>query len=177
VPESIHRVVPVGTSVTAIVSETLTGFFDQGTFTFTAVSLDDIAGQVAAQSGGVKASKDALKAIQEVQGSLATGGDVGRALETLKVKVERIPKAVAQESGNVQMRQALGEVAERITALAGDEGYDFSQLVKKGIEEAPSLKDIRKKTDQVQGTTELMQLLMEQKLGGVDDPVVHVIYE
>jgi hypothetical protein len=68
-------------------------------------------------------------------------------------------------------------VAERINDLAGDEGYDFSELVKKGLEESPTVSSIREKTDEIQGATEVMQILMENKLGGVDDPVVHVIYQ
>ena len=79
------------------------------------------------------------------------------------------------------MRQAINDVAERISALAGDQGFDFSKLMEigvgKGLEKSDSIRSIRKKTDAVQGATELMQLLMEKKLGGLDDPVIHVIYE
>ena len=116
-----------------------------------------------------------------MKGSLATGGDVGKSLEVLKQKVERIPRAIAESSGNTQMREAIGNVAEQLNTLAGDQGYDFSQLmqmgVEKGLDKSESIKDIRKKTDSVQGATEIMQMIMENKLGGIDEPVVHVIYE
>jgi hypothetical protein len=49
--------------------------------------------------------------------------------------------------------------------------------VEKGLDKSETVKDIRKKTDAVQGTTEVMQKIMENKLGGIDEPVVHVIYQ
>jgi len=181
VPKNISEIVPVGASVTVVVTEPLTGFFDQSTFNFTATSLDDLAGQIASQAGGTQAAKDAFRAIQDVKGSLATGGDVGKSLEVLKQKVERIPRAIAESSGNVKMRESINDVAEQLNTLAGDQGYDFSQLmqigVEKGLEKSESIKDIRKKTDTVQGATEVMQMIMENKLGGIDEPVVHVIYQ
>ena len=174
-PQTLNA--PPGVAVTAVVTEPLTGFFDQGTFTFTAVSLDDLAGQIAAGASDKRVAKETLQAIQDVRGSLATGGDVGTALQKLQTKVEDIPRAIAKDSNSTKMKQAITEVAQRIQQLAGDEGFDFSQLVKKGIEEAPSLKTIRKKTDEVKGATEVLQLLMEHKLGGIDDPVVHVTFQ
>jgi hypothetical protein len=177
VPQSISQVVPVGTAVTALVTEKLTGFSDQGTFVFSSVSLDDLAGQIAAAGGSKSLAQDTLSMVKRIQSDLNTDGHISRNLEFLKQKIDRIPKAVAEEGGTVQMRKAVNEVADTIKQLAGSEGYDFSQLVKKGIEEAPSLKDVRQKTDEIQGAAEVMQILMERKFGGVDEPVVHVTYQ
>jgi len=178
VPENIATVVPLGTAITAAVSEPLTGFLDQGAFTFTGTSLDDLAGQIAASGGGKTLAQDTLNAVKNIQGSMRDdNGHIGQNLEALKQKIDRIPRAIAEEGQTVQMRRTINQVADSIKTLAGDQGYDFSQLVKKGLDESPNLKQIRKKTDEVQGATEVMQILMERKLGGVDDPVVHVTYQ
>ncbi len=181
VPESVGSLVPIGKSVVALVTESLTGFFDQGSFQFTGTSLDDLSGQIAASSASRGVIQDTYTAVKNLQGSLGGDGQLGQKLEVLKQRIDRIPKAVAEEGSNVRMKQAINDVAERISALAGDEGYDFSQLmemgVEKGLEKSDSIQNIRKKTDTVQGATEVMQLLMENKLGGIDDPVVHVIYQ
>jgi len=177
VPESLGSQLPIGKSVIAIVTEPLTGFFDQGAFQFTATSLDDLSGQIAAGAGQKSIAQQTLDAVKTLEGELSNDGNLGQKLETIKQKIDRIPKAVADEGNTVKMKQAINEVADRITQLAGEDGYDFSELIVKGLEESESVKDIRKKTDQVQGATEVMQILVENKLGGVDDPVVHVLYE
>ncbi|MBI3324566.1 MAG: hypothetical protein HYZ92_04730, partial [Candidatus Omnitrophica bacterium] len=166
-----------GKPATIFVKEETTGNLEAGAVFVETTTLGALEGLIASNSGSKAAIQQTLAAVNAVKGTLATGGDVGRALELLRTKVERIPKAVAEEGGTVQMRRTVSEVAERIKQLAGEEGYDFSQLVKKGMEEAPSIKDIRKKTDEVQGATELMQVLMERKMGGIDAPVVHVQVE
>jgi len=84
----------------------------------------------------------------------------------------------ANQGPTNEMRTAINSVAEQIKTLAGDNmGHDFSQIVGQALSENASLKDIRRKSDQVQGATEVMQLIMERKLGGMDDPVVHAVFQ
>jgi len=181
VPDGIEDVVPIGQPITALVIEPLTGFFDQGTFSLTGTSLDDIAGQVAAGSGTRSLVQDTLDLAEQILSSMGDDGQMAERLELLKSKIERIPRAIAEEAGSKQMRQAIDQVADRINTLAGEDGYDFSELmqmgVEQGLEKSETIQGIRQKTDAVQGTTEVMQILMENKLGGIDDPVVHVIFQ
>jgi hypothetical protein len=134
---------------------------------------------VAADSGAKRLAQETLDAIKGIQGVLSYDGDVGRALEGLKAKLDRLPRAVVEEgaAAQTQIKSTVNQIAEQIRSLAGDEGYDFSELVQKGLEESPTVQDIRKSTDQVQGATEVMQVIMEKKLGGVDEPVVHVVFQ
>ncbi|MBI4598484.1 MAG: hypothetical protein HY737_08820, partial [Candidatus Omnitrophica bacterium] len=166
-----------GKPFNVFVRELTTGNLEAGSVFVESTTLSALEGLIAAGGGVKNIAQETLDAVKAVRGTLATGGDFNNALELLKVKVDRIPRLVAEESGTGKIKRTVDEVAETIKSLAGDQGYDFSQLVKKGIEEAPSLKDVRKKADEIQGATEVMQILMEHKLGGIDDPVVHVTYQ
>ena len=181
VPESLGSQVALGKSITVLITEPLTGFFDQNAFTFTGTSLDDLSGQIAASGTSRSTLKEILNGVQGLEGTMGSDGQVSQKLEVLKQKMDRLPGTIAQEAGSTRMRQAIDQVAERINTLAGEEGYDFSQLmeigVEKGLEKSETVKEIRKKTDAVQGATEVMQIIMENKLGGIDAPVVHAIYE
>ena len=45
-----------------------------------------------------------------------------------------------------------------------------------GLSESPTVADIRSATDKVQGATEVIQKVIEKKLGGDDEPVVHSFF-
>jgi len=182
IPKVLGEVFPPGKPVTVIVTEKKTRTTESGVFIVESTSLTALEGLVAANAGSKSVAQDALAAIRAVQVSLASGGNIGTALESLKKKIDIIPQKVAQEGGaGAAMRRSIDEVAGRLKQLVGEQGYDFSQLIESGIEEgiekSETLGGIRRTTDEVQGATEVMQLLMEQKLGGIDEPVVHVIYE
>jgi hypothetical protein len=135
-------------------------------------------GLVAGQSGTKAVVQDTFDAVRALQAEVGVGGHMSEALTNLNQKVDELPKTVAKEGATQQMRNALNDVAQQIKTLAGDNmGYDMSQIVGKALEENSSLRDVRKKADEVQGTTELMQILLERKLGGVDAPVVEAFYQ
>jgi hypothetical protein len=166
-----------GKPFTVFVQESSTGNLEAGSVFVEGTSLTNLEGLIASSSGVKNVAQEALDAINVVKGTLDSGGNIGRSLELLRTRVDRIPRQVAEEGTTVRMRQAVDQVATTIKQLAGSEGYDFSQLMRKGLEESPTLKDVRQKTDEVQGATEVMQILMERKLGGLDEPVVHVLFE
>ena len=168
-----------GKAFTAFVQVAETGNLEAGSVFVQSTSLDSIEGLLAADSGAKKLAQETLDALKGIQGVLSYDGDVGRALELLKVKMDRLPKAIAQEgtSQQGQIKSAVSQIAEQIKSLAGDEGYDLSELVQKGLEESSTITDIRQSTDEVEGATEVMQMIMERKMGGVDDPIVHVTFQ
>jgi hypothetical protein len=168
-----------GKPFTVFVQEPKTGNLEAGSVFVETSSLGTIEGLVAADTGSKRLAQETLDMIKGIQGVLSYEGSVGQALEGLKFRVDRLPKMIADEgsAGQGQIKSTVSQIAEQIRALAGDEGYDFSQLVKKGLDESSTIKDIRESTDEVQGATEVMQVIMESKLGGVDDPVVHVLYQ
>ncbi|MGH2667564.1 MAG: hypothetical protein ACRDH5_00310, partial [bacterium] len=168
-----------GKPFTVLVQESTTGNLEAGSVFVESTTLGSLEGLVAADTGAKRIAQETLDTIKAIQGVLSYDGDVGRSLENLKGKLDRLPKAIAEEGNSVQgqIKSTINQVAEQIKILAGDEGYDFSELVKKGLEESPTIGQIREKTDEVQGATEVMQVLMEHKLGGLNDPVVHVTYQ
>jgi len=166
-----------GQPFTVFVQEATTGNFEAGSVYVQSVSLDSIQGMIAGDTGAKRIAQDTLDLLNGMEGQLGVDGELGQALEALKTKMERIPKAVSEEGSTVKMRETIAAISQSLTNLAGNDGYDFSELVKKGLEESPTIGAIREKTDEVQGATEVMQILMENKLGGVDDPVVHVTYQ
>ena len=164
---------------TVFVQEDTTGNFEAGSVFVESTSLGSIEGLVAADSGVKRFAKDTYESLKAIQGMLSYDGDVGRALEMLKTKVDRIPKLIAEEGNSAQEEviNTVNNIADQIQLLAGDQGYDFSELITKGLDESKSIGDIREATDEVQGATEVMQILMENKLGGLDDPVIHVTFQ
>ena len=76
------------------------------------------------------------------------------------------------------MSTTLNEVANNIRTLAGDNmGLDLSEIIGTSLEDSSSIRDIRRKADAVQGTTEVMQKVMEQKLGGLDSHTMTKVCE
>ena len=157
---------------------------EAGSFIVESTTLSTLEGLVAGQSGVKDIAENTLEAVRAIQQSFnsGNGGDVIGLLQSLNRKMDALPRQVAGEIGknrdSADMKNTLNELSEQIRTLAGDNmGQDFTEIIGKALDESASLKDVRKKTDKVQGATELMQVLMEQKLGGVDDPVVHVIYQ
>jgi len=131
---------------------------------------------VAAGAGQKSIIQDTLDAIKSVSGALATGGDISVALEAIRLQLREIPKEIAHESITVPIINAVDEIRDEFIQFTGDEGYDFKTLLETGLDESATIADIRKTTDAVQGTTEVMQKIVEQQLGGEDAPVVHSFF-
>ncbi|MBI4355439.1 MAG: hypothetical protein HY597_03170 [Candidatus Omnitrophica bacterium] len=168
-----------GKIFTVVVQESTTGNLEAGGVLVESTSLTTLEGLVSSSSGTKPYIQQTLDAVKGVQAILGESGNVGMALENLNRKVDVLPSKIAKEGSaeSKEMKQTINTVAEQIKALAGDQGYDFSQLIQKGLEESASIKSVRKQADRITGTTELMQKLFEQKMGGLDAPVVHVIFE
>ena len=165
-----------GKPVTVTVTEPTTATVESGTFIVEATSLTSLEGLVAAGAGVKDVAQDALDAINAVKGTLATGGDVSMALERIKLKINRLPRKIAEEGITDPLVRAVDDIRDQFTQFAGDEGYDFSTLFEIGLEASPTIGGIRTTTDKVQGATEVMQKVIEQKLGGEDAPVVHSFF-
>jgi hypothetical protein len=149
-----------------------------GSFVVETTTLSTLEGLVAGQSGVKAVAQDTFDAVRALQAEVGVGGHMSEALTNLNTKVDALPKAVSKEGATSQMKNAINEIATQIKSLAGDSmGYDMGQIVGKALDDSSSLKDIRKKADEVQGTTELMQILLESKMGGVDAPVTLMMYE
>ena len=165
-----------GKPVTVTVTEPTTATVESGTFIVESTSLTSLEGLVSSGMGVKDVAQDALDAINAVRGTLATGGDVSMALERIKLKINRIPRKIAEEGITDPIVRAVDEIRDQFSQFAGDEGYDFSTLFEMGLEESPTIGGIRSTTDKVQGATEVMQKVIEQKLGGEDEPVVHSFF-
>jgi len=86
------------------------------------------------------------------------------------------PEIIEEEVATSPVASAVNEISEQFSAFAGEEGYDFSTLLEKGLSESATVSEIREKTDEVQGATEVMQKVIEQSFGGEDAPVVHSFF-
>ncbi|MBI3322570.1 MAG: hypothetical protein HYZ94_02700 [Candidatus Omnitrophica bacterium] len=157
---------------------------ESGALAIIGVTLDTLQGLIASQGGQKALVQETLSAVQAIKGNLATGGDIGRSLSLLSERLNRLPKEItgSQDAGNRQVQNTLKETAQFIRTLAGEQtGVSLSQMmsdsVQKGLDEAPTVQKMRKAVDQVKNATELTQILMEKKLGGVDEPVVHMMVE
>jgi uncharacterized protein YukE len=156
-----------------------------GSFMVTGTTLDAVASSVSGLSGMSGKVSETLRATQALQATFGSGAtNISDTLGQLSTQMEKLPAEVkraaasANQGETKKINSTLNEVAKQIQTLAGDNmGFDFSQIMGKALEESSGLKEVRKKTSEVQGTTELMQILMERKLGGVYEPVVHTIME
>ncbi|MFH1045547.1 MAG: hypothetical protein V1727_01100 [Candidatus Omnitrophota bacterium] len=107
-----------------------------------------------------------------LENALKSGTDIDLALTYLQETVESLPKIMAQEGPLPEIAQSINDVSDRLSKLAGEEGYDIGTMMEHAISGSPSIKDIRVKTDQVNGVIDLLKKLFENKFGGVDAPVV-----
>jgi hypothetical protein len=164
---------PPGKPARVVVEEAVTAAVSTGTFIVESSTLTTLEGLVAASSGTKGLVVETLEAIQAVEGTLATGGDINMALSGLRERLDRIPRLIEEGNAKSPIVDAVNEISRQFTNFAGDEGMDFGTLLEKGLEESATVTEIRTKTDEVQGATEVMQKVIEQKLGGEDAPVVH----
>ena len=90
--------------------------------------------------------------------------------------MKNLPKDLASETITVPIISAVDQLREEFLSFTGGEGYNFRSLLETGLEESSTIIDIRKSTDEMQGATEVMQKIVEQKLGGEDAPIVHSFF-
>ncbi|MFC1646460.1 hypothetical protein ACFL2Y_04715 [Candidatus Omnitrophota bacterium] len=166
-----------GKPVTVTVYEPTTATVESGTFMVESTSLTSLEGLLAAGLGKENDSQQVLESINAIRGTLATGGDVGLALENIKYKLGRLPKEIGIEGIAAPIVDKVDEIKNQFVQFAGEEGYDFSQLLEIGLEKSTTVTDIRTTTDRIRGASDVMGEIIERELGGSDRPIVQVIFE
>jgi hypothetical protein len=163
-----------GKSYTYIITESQTGGLVTGSGLVESMSITTVAGLAAAAPEAERAAKKALEAIQAVEAVLTSGEkiNIGLTLKNLQESVEKLPETIAKEGPSATIVKTINEIAERIKAIAGEEGFDFSQMLEEALGESPTIKEIRSKTEAIQSVIQLLQMLFEAKFGGLDTPVV-----
>ncbi|MBI4314225.1 MAG: hypothetical protein HY594_05370, partial [Candidatus Omnitrophica bacterium] len=158
---------------TTIIQDAVYGSYVAQGFNIETATISDVMGMVAGQSGAKDYAKQSLEIMKAVKGDLATGGDVHFALESLKHQVQELPKLLAAQQEKSKVGKAVNEITAQLKDLIGDElGIDLGSLMAKQISENPTVQEIRKSADQIQGAVEVTQGLMEKQYGGEDAPVV-----
>ncbi|MFC1631215.1 GPI anchored serine-threonine rich family protein, partial [Candidatus Omnitrophota bacterium] len=139
-------------------------------------SLTAIEGMVSmipqAKSAAEEARDMIMHAGRALENAMKSGTDIDLALTYLQETVESLPKLMAKEGPLPEIVSSINDVSERLMSLAGEEGYDMTQLMEQALSKSPTLKDMRIKTDQVGGVIDLLRKIFEAKFGGMDAPVV-----
>ncbi|MBU1913277.1 MAG: hypothetical protein KKB22_07085 [Candidatus Omnitrophica bacterium] len=170
---------PAGKSYTYIISEQTTGGLVAGSGSVESMSLTTIAGLAASAPGAERIAKKALDAIKAVESVVISKDNINIALtlQNLKQSVDLIPSAFAKDGPSSQLNQAVADIANRLKSLAGDQGYDIGKLFESALSDSPTIKDMRKSTDEIQGASDVMIQLFEKKLGGMEDAFVSTSLE
>ena len=120
-------------------------------------------------------AKQTLEAIQELEGKLSLEADDAQiflSLENITAQIEALPEKIAEEAVTPAIKDAVDEITERLMDMATNEGYDFSEILGETLDENPTIKAIRNKTEAIEMVVNLLQMLFESKFGGMDTPVV-----
>ncbi|MFH0796378.1 MAG: Ser-Thr-rich GPI-anchored membrane family protein [Candidatus Omnitrophota bacterium] len=179
-----------GKPITVMVSEPVTGNLEVGSTEAETTTLTDILGLVSGQRAAMKdVEAKTIAAIEDIgaalmaniKGFAGSTEDVSSALESLTVALETIPDQIAEKvterGGFEDMGRVLNDVATKLTGLAGEKGYDIETMVTEALKETPSLKSIRRKTDNIETTIEVIKGLVQQMLAGNEKPFVVATFE
>jgi len=163
-----------GKSYTYIITEQTTGGMVTGSGTVESMGLTAVAGLAAAAPEAERAAKKALDAIKSIESVLISGDSINIAvtLKNLKESVDALPETFAKEGPASRVTQVVSEISDRIKKLAGDEGYNMGELLEKTLSSSPTVKEIRAKTDEINGAVDVLGNIMESKFGGVDEPII-----
>ncbi|MFH1698793.1 MAG: hypothetical protein ABH882_07025 [Candidatus Omnitrophota bacterium] len=167
-----------GKAYTYIVSESQTGGLVSGSGMVESMSVTSIAGLASAAPEAERAAKAALEGIRALQTMLGAGGNdatnIMLTLQNLKEALDKLPEQMAEDKqGFKALTSDLEDMASRLQKVIGDEGYgDLGKLLEEKLADSPTMKAIRSKTDSIKTIIELLQMLFEAKLGGMDSPVV-----
>ncbi|MDD5194400.1 MAG: hypothetical protein PHQ96_01830, partial [Candidatus Omnitrophica bacterium] len=133
-----------------------------------------IAGLAAAAPEAERAAKKSLDAIKALEAVLISGDNINIALtlKNLKDSVDNLPSVLAKEGPTPNLTRQISEIADRLKALAGEEGYDFGDLIEEALGESPAIKEVRSKTEAIRSVVDLLLQIFEAKFGGVDVPIV-----
>ncbi|MBU1061696.1 MAG: hypothetical protein KJ952_03120, partial [Candidatus Omnitrophica bacterium] len=165
---------PAGKAYTYMVTEQQTGTVLVGSGMVESMSITTVAGLAAAAPEASRAAKKALEAIKALEAVLISGDSINIALtlKNLKSSVDALPEIMSKEGPTAVITNAINEVSDRIKALAGEEGYDMGTILEEALTESPTVKEIRNKTDAINGTVDVVLQTFESKIGGIEDPIV-----
>ncbi|MBI5023833.1 MAG: hypothetical protein HZC18_02405 [Candidatus Omnitrophica bacterium] len=168
-----------GKAYSYVVVESTTNGFITGSGMVESMSLTTIAGLAAAGPEAVRVAKKALEAIKAVEAVVVSGENINISLtlKSLKDSMDALPETIAKEGVTPKIMDTVQEISDRLSKLAGNEGYDLSQVFEKALTESPSIKDLRMRTEEINSVIELLQELFESKFGGKDAPVVSTSVE
>jgi sarcosine oxidase gamma subunit len=155
---------------------------EAGSFIVESTTLSTLEGLVASQGGLKDLVQSMVATMNGLKGNVASRGDSMAMLDALNRKIDQLPRLIVQEmnrgSTMTDMKDEIAQISETLQDLAGkDLGLDLTNIVGKAIDESSGIKELRQSADRVQGSTELMQKIVEQKWGGIDAPVIHAIYQ
>ncbi len=164
----------VGKAYTYIVSEQVTGGLVSGSGMVESMGITTVAGLAAAAPEAERAAKKALDAIKAVEAVLVSNDNINIAmtLKSLKESVDELPSVLSKEGPSAQLTGAINDVSEKLKALVGDQGIDLGSILDEKLKDSTTIKEMRNKTDAIGGIVDMLLQILENKLGGVDTPVV-----
>ncbi len=137
---------------------------------------DDIIASTSGVANAQKAAEAAKDAVEQMGKALKGNGNIQDSLARLQQSMDRFPSLMKSGEGNINaLKASLEEIASKLNGFMGNEGIDMKQLLKQEIGEG--MKGVRNKVDRTLATTQIIQKITEQKLGGSDAPVVNSYYE
>jgi len=138
------------------------------------MSITTIAGLAAAAPEAERAAKKSLDAIKALEAVLISGDNINIAitLKNLKDSVDALPSTLAKEGITPNLTKQINDIAERLKKIAGEEGYDFKDLLEEALGESPTIKEVRSKTEAIRMVVDLLLQIFEAKFGGLDSPIV-----
>jgi hypothetical protein len=163
-----------GKTYTYIVNEYESGGVVFGSGRVESMSITAVAGLAAAAPEAERAAKQCLEAMQALESVLVSRDfvNIGLTLRNLQQSVDRLPQIIAKEGSSGKIKEALDEISIKLSKISGEEGMDFSDLLKEAVGDSPAIKDIRSKADNIQTVTLVLKKLFEAKFGGEDAPIV-----
>ncbi|MFH1459976.1 MAG: hypothetical protein ABIG64_06340, partial [Candidatus Omnitrophota bacterium] len=162
-----------GKAFSIVVTEHTTGNLQAGSVMVESTTLTSIEGLASSVPQVKSVVDDTLEMVEELRKTLAKGGDVGGALVSLQESIDDLPRVLRDEGPSGKLADSLNEMAERLTELAGDQGYDISSIVEEALGKSPTILELKKKSENIKTMVNFIQQLLQHKLGGMEDePVV-----
>jgi hypothetical protein len=163
-----------GKAYTFMVKDHISGGLVTGSGIVESVTLTTIEGLTSQTPSLKTAVDDTLEAVTALEIAVGSADETNviLSLQSLQESIEELPEQIAEEGTSEVFTRKLNDIAERLVGLAGEEGFDLSDLVEEALGDSPTIKAIRSKTDAIQSVVQLLQMLFEAKFGGMDMPVV-----
>jgi len=165
----------VGKAYTYIIQEPQTGGLVTGSGVVESMTITTVAGLAAAAPEAERAAKKALDAIKAVEAVVVSSDNINIALtlKNLKDSVDALPEVLAKDiTGGGAVSKAVNDIADKLKALGLEEGFDFEEMLEKAIGDSPTIKEVRSKTDAINGVVQILLQIFEAKFGGLESPIV-----